>query len=670
MRIRLVIALLLSLCAPIVHAQEAPETKTRIIANPKVTDEGYFWAAVEFRVPKGWHIYWQNPGDSGIPTSIDWRVPYGMSPGAIHWPLPERQPMGDLTNFGYSGRVVLPTPIKLSKDANLKGSLLAEASWLVCKDICIPQSASLEYDLSRDTPIADAQRLKSALYKVPEPFEGEAYIVANKQEVTVALAIPQGSVKADILPIDDGWFKNSALPRVELRQGWQLFHLPRGHADVTERFRGVVVTEAAGKKVSYQFEAARVEALPESIPAATSDSRTILLALVFAFLGGLILNLMPCVLPVLALKALSLAKKSDASRAEALKLGLAYTAGVLVSFAAIGALLLALKAGGAAVGWGFQLQSPGFVLALALVVSLVAFNLIGLFELPVLLGSTGSHIAARHNALGSFATGALAVALATPCSAPFMAPALGVALTLSPAGAMLIFLGLGLGLALPYLLISISPGLRRLLPKPGAWMQRFRELLAFPMFATTAWLLWVLSEQTGGMGLLQGFAVLLLVALALWGLKHNHLRLWRAMWWFVLFAAIAWAALCPPRIGAKSASASALPHEAFTPAKLDALRAEGKPVFVDATAAWCITCKVNERTALSSASVMALFKERDIAFLVADWTKRDADITAWLASFGRSGVPLYVYYPAEGAPRVLPQLLTPSIVETAIQGPN
>lgn len=664
LRLRLLALAALFLSAP-AFAQEEPATRARILANNTLIEDGHFWAGVEFTLPKGWHIYWQNPGDSGIPPSFTWTLPAGMKAGPIHWPVPERQPMGDLVNYGYAGRVVLPVPIEAGGADTRQGELEVKADWLICKDICIPQSAELRYDLAQSSAMKDSQRLKSALYKVPEPYEGEAYITADREGVTLALALPVGTGGAELFPVDDGWFKNNATPRTETRGSWTLFHLPRGHAEPGDRFSGVLAP--AGKAHPIQFTAQHVDALPDSIPEPQTGFEAFALALVLAFLGGMILNLMPCVLPVLALKALSLSKKSDIAQGEAVRLGLAYMAGVLLSFAAIGAALLALKAGGEAIGWGFQLQSPGFVLGLALIVSLVAFNLIGLFELPVLLGGVGHALTSRHNKLGAFATGALAVALATPCTAPFMAPALGVALTLPPAQAMAIFLALGLGLALPYMLVSSSAWARRHLPKPGAWMQRFRELLAFPMFATAGWLLWVLSEQVGGIGLLMGFTVLLLVALALWGLKHARRRLWRMVFWAVLAGAIGWAVLCPPRIGDVSAT---LASEAFTPARLEALRDEGRPVFVDATAAWCVTCKYNERAALQVERTAALFEKHGITLLVADWTKRDADITAWLASFGRSGVPLYVYYPPEGAPRVLPQLLTPAIVEEAIAGTN
>ena len=646
--------------------------------SPTATPNGNFiWAAVAFTIPEHWHIYWQNPGDSGIPTSITWEsLPKGVTAGPIHWPVPVRAEMGGLVNYGYENTVILPVPLQLSEDAATSGTITAKVDWLVCKETCIPESAVLTADIGDKASEEDVAALDKALDSVPMAMDIATYVVADDSQVRIAFN-EQANSHADIFPITDGWFPNNATPEIHRAKGWIGFVLPRGSAPVSDTLEAVITVKHEGITTHWQQTAKRVEQFPEYVPqdlfdtvpttAAPDNDITLLTALLFALIGGLILNLMPCVLPVLSLKVLALSRKADASRAEAFKHGLAYTGGVLASFALIGAALLIIKAGGAAIGWGFQLQSPGFVLGLIFVVFLVALNLLSVFELPVLFGSRGQSLTSRDSVVGSAATGVLAVALATPCTAPFMAPALGAALTLPSYGAMLIFLALGLGLALPYLLISISPAARRLLPKPGLWMQHFKEVLAFPMLATAAWLLWVLTEQTGSMGLLLALGYLIAIALALWGLKRHQSRLWRAVWKVVLVGSIACALINAPVQDTGSKSTMSMDHVAFDARELEALRAAGKPVFVDATAAWCLTCKVNERVALSDSRIVSLFKERNITFMVADWTNRDAAITAWLASFGRNGVPLYVYYPPSGEPVVLPQILTPALVEDAIR---
>lgn len=673
------VAAAFALLAPPAFAQDVPSSplaKARLFTD--TSDKASAWAAVEFTITDGWHIYWQNPGDSGIPTTLRWEsLPQGVTAGPIHWPVPERAGMGGLVNYGYAHKVILPVPLSATSPDAFKGTLTVKADWLVCKDTCIPESAILHASLEDRAGKADIKALHATLEHVPVSFPSETFAVVTNDAVRVAVHT-EANTHADIFPITDGLFPNSATPSISRTKGWIGFTLPRASADVTDRLQADLELVHEGIATYYHIDAPVSATIPTEVPPtlfAAADTLTstpspsihapgFWMAVLLAFLGGLILNLMPCVLPVLSLKVLSLSRKAEASHRTAIMQGLSYTAGVLASFAFIGAALLALKAGGMAIGWGFQLQSPGFVLALLIVVFLVALNLLGLFELPVLFGSRGHNLASRNSALGSFATGVLAVALATPCTAPFMAPALGAALTLPAAAAMLIFLTLGLGLALPYLLFSSIPALRAFLPKPGQWMQRFKELLSFPMFATAIWLVWVLSEQTGGAGLLRALAVLLVIALSLWGLKRNHHRLWHAFWAVLLFGSIGCALVNPPTVAAAS---SASQHQTtFDSAQLSQLRHDGTPVFVDATAAWCITCKVNERVALQDSRIISLFKERSITLMVADWTKRDDAITAWLSSFGRSGVPLYVYYPPGKEPVVLPQILTPNIVESAI----
>ncbi len=415
-------------------------------------------------------------------------------------------------------------------------------------------------------------------------------------------------------------------------------------------------------------------AVAPSAPEAGQATLSLPVVLLLAILGGLILNLMPCVLPVLSLKALAIVKKSGSEPKAAQRQGIAYTLGILVSFAVVAGILLSLRHAGAVIGWGYQMQSPAFVGFLIYLLFLVGLNLSGLFHLPVLLGNTGGELANESSARGSFFTGVLATAVATPCTAPFMASAIGIALTLPAFESLLIFEALGFGLALPFLLISLFPALRRFLPKPGAWMERFKELLAFPMYVSVIWLLWVLTLQTGAGGMAIAASGMLAIVIAIW-MKPSFSRngaAYRiaALIIYALIIGFSLPALSHMEIGAMEHKMEAMGLETvdFSKEKLAELHAAGKPVFVDATAAWCITCQLNGRTAIHSERVMQAFKESGVILMVADWTRRNDNITEFLDGFGYKGVPLYVFYPAGDAkPTVLPQLLTEDIIINTIK---
>jgi thiol:disulfide interchange protein DsbD len=394
----------------------------------------------------------------------------------------------------------------------------------------------------------------------------------------------------------------------------------------------------------------------------------VLLMLAFAFLGGLILNAMPCVFPVLSLKVLAVTKKAGLSHSKVKSHALAYTLGILTSFWLLSLVLLVIRQAGVQIGWGFQMQSPAFVIGLALVLYAVALNLSGLFDIPSLSVSGGKGV--QQGATGSFMTGVLATVVATPCTAPFMAAAVGFALSQTPMTALAIFTALGLGLAAPFLLLSIFPGLIKALPKPGAWMETFRQFLAFPMYASCAWLVWVVAQQIGHMGLAYVFATLVLLPFAIWlwhALAHwpAVLRIIPAGGALLMALYCAYLATLDPRAAAgqtATPSATVQGQEAYSAERLKSLRDEGKPVFVTATAAWCITCKYNEAAAIHTKPVQDAFAARGIVYLVADWTNQDEAITRYLSEYGRKGVPLYVYYPPHGKPVVLPQVLTPGVV--------
>ncbi len=600
----------------------SPIVKTQLLVHAAAAKAGApIEAGVTFTIPEHWHIYWQNPGDSGIPTRLTWTTPAGVTAGAIAWPAPERIEMSDLANYGYSNVVTLPVTLQQTGNG-ITGDVTVKADWLVCRDVCIPESATLSAPLKANA--AAEATLSTARATVPRAFTGSATFTIGEKNVTLVIIpdAPWGAISAArFSPIDDGIMAN--YPAGGYTQVGDALHFtfPRGTAESIAQWHGVVHITAAGKTSAWQLNATNTApviaaAEPTPAPMATPVAPAFIVALLLAFVGGLILNIMPCVLPILALKALALSKKAQASRAAAVKQGISYTTGVVVSFLVIAAAMLALKATGAAIGWGFQLQNAGFVAFLAAVMLLVAANLLGIFELPVLFGSRATGVD-EDKLGGSFFTGVLAVLVATPCTAPFMATAIGTTLSLPTLQALAVFAVLGLGMASPFLLISIWPAARRLLPKPGAWMHRFKQVLAIPMLATAMWLVFVLVQL-----------------------------------------------LNPTTLEARAG------YEPYSQARLSELRAEKKPVFVDATAAWCLSCKVNERVALKPAAMQQFFHDKNVTMLVADWTASDPAITAYLAEFGRNGVPLYVYYPPTGEPVVLPQILSPSIVREAIEQAN
>jgi len=664
-------------------------TTAELVTGPEALTAGNpLWVGVRFSLKPRWHLYWENPGDSGIPTTFAWQLPEGFTAGPIHWPPPARIPYAGLFNYGYGDQVTLLAPITPPQDLPAgTHTLTLKADWLVCDDICVPETANFTFQLSTEVAHSnalDAATLERIVNTMPQPFKGAA-TYAVTESVALSFA-PEEEVTLDQVtnawwyPIDDGIITNDGDQILSAKHGVITLQAVRGAQKPKAEFKGMLaLTDASGDKQFYIATAT----LTGKPPAANSplamqplnfesdlpdiSDLGLWSALLLAFVGGLILNIMPCVLPVLSLKALSISKKASAGAAAVRKQGMAYTLGVLISFAAVAGLLLILKETGQQIGWGFQLQSPAFVTGLIYTLFLVGLNLSGVFELPSSYAGLGSGKTQGDSLSASFFTGALATLVATPCTAPFMATALGYALGQNSFVAMMIFLSLGFGLAFPLLLICFVPPLYRLLPKPGLWMMRFKQLLAFPMYASVAWLVWVLSQQVGAFGLAYALAGLCLIGFAAWSLPLVR----GVLYWLILLATLALTTITLQRqsgIDTQSASKS-IPSmgEAFSPELLQQYRENGVPVFVDATAAWCLTCKVNERVALNDEGVKQAFKDQGIKLLVADWTNRDESITQYLASFNRNGVPLYVYYPPLKNPIILPQILTPSIVRKAIQ---
>jgi thiol:disulfide interchange protein DsbD len=628
-----------------------------------------FHMVLHLKLQPGWHTYWKNPGDSGLAPDLKWTLPRGFSVGETQFLAPERLQTGDLVDYGYSNHAwylaTVTAPHVLG--AHATSILSLKARWLVCKDVCIPESGEFSLSLPSATqpgnvPSNEVDVVAHITEKLPVSLADPMYfsVADGKVNLSVPLdGIATHDIKnVEFFPDKEGFITASAKQTFDTEADRANLTLVRSHGKLPDNMHGLVsfYLENGERK---DFEAD----LRFSAFGMNYHSGAVTAQLLLAILGGFILNFMPCVFPVLSLKALAIAKKAEKHASEVRQHSLVYTAGVVASFIALALLLVAVRAGGQSVGWGYQMQSPAFVTILAVIFFLSGLNLSGFFELPSFLGSFGARAAAKANLFGSFATGVLAVLVATPCTAPFMAPALGFALSRSVGVILIIFTGLGLGLALPFLLISVFPALISRLPKPGAWMLVFRQALAFPMYLCAVWLLWVLSREAGTE---VAFIVMLGMVFLVFAIWLNRLKPGIATVAALLAAAFT-VATAIDFMHTKPSSNAQTGTQKFSAELLDQLRAQQIPVFVDATADWCITCKVNESVALSSPKVKRAFAEKQIITLVADWTHGDADITEYLHSFGRSGVPIYVYYPPDGDPVILPQLLTRSIVLEAIR---
>ena len=696
MRSRLFVLVLLTLLLGLPAAAQPVQgdhIQVELLAETSAVSPGEpFWVGLRLSPDPGWHTYWQNPGDSGLPTRVDWQLPEGAVASEIHWPYPQRIPFGDMTNFGYK-EVLLLTEI--TPPAEWEGTgfpLQAEANWLVCADICIPGSADLQLEVpvtSRASPPTDprwAGAFEAARARLPTPVDWQAgfevdettvrYQIATDRPVfagaeTVAFFPLQLEVMATGAP-DMAWNPG----QLALRQDRSVYFL-----QTPPVFEGVVVVSDADGNHAYRVSA-REGLLPgfelqaDTAPVAMAGADlTLPLVLLLAMGGGFILNLMPCVFPVLSLKALALVKKGALARREQRRHALAYTLGVLVSFVAVAAVLLALRAGGAAVGWGFQLQSPWFVALLAYLMFVMGLSLSGVVHFGDRLMGVGSNLTRGDGLRSSFFTGVLAVVVASPCSAPFMGTAIGFAVIQPPASALAIFIALGLGMALPFLAMGLIPALGRWLPRPGPWMDTFKKLMAWPLYATVAWLLWVLSRQTDAAGLplvLLGMA-LLGSAAWLWGNRQRWSppRQYLGTAGSALATVLALGLLAPPAMEASTDRPlrGGDYWEPFTRERFDALRATGQPVFVNVTADWCLSCIANEQLVLGRADFRDTLADTDTVYLKGDWTNMNPEITEFLALHGRNGVPLYVLYPARGdaGPVILPQLLTGTIIEQAFR---
>lgn len=659
-----------------------------------------------------WHTYWRNPGDSGLPTTLSWSAPEGSVFGEIHWPAPRRLPIGPLVNYGYEGELLLPLRYTAPSNAQ-PGSTLqlqAQANWLVCRDICIPENASLTLQLpvaaagSPPAPSAHAALFESTAMQQARPLQGwrsELQHAGNElllrldRDEAASSANPGALPAVEVFPYTEQLVEPARHELYRTPSGYALRMSLISNAALPEVFNGIVVLQGADAAAaptlwgspqrSAEFAAPVKEvaaiALPQGAvrigapaPEQLGGSGAALglwAALLLALVGGAVLNLMPCVFPVLSIKLIGLAQQHHDPRATHVHV-LAYSAGVVLSFVALAGLLLALRAAGSAVGWGFQLQEPGVVFVLALLFFAIGLNLMGVFEVGNLLPQGLASWRAKRPSADAFATGVLAVVAASPCTAPFMGAALGFAVTQSAGVALGVFAALGVGMVLPYAALALLPGWRHKLPRPGAWMLRLKQGLAFPMFATVVWLVWVLGLQAGIDGAAKLLLALVGLAFAVWlgGLLRH-----RAALGLVVAAAMAsvlvwsWpAALSPVQASVSTpgdAAASAV-WQPYNEAAAQVLVDQGRPVFVDFTAAWCVSCQVNKRLVLNTASTQADFSAAKVTLMRADWTLRDAEITAALAKLGRNGVPVYVLMRPGKEPLLLPEILTGSLVRNAL----
>jgi thiol:disulfide interchange protein len=691
------------------QVQQSQHSEAELVSEVESIQPGQpFWVALRLKAEEHWHTYWQNPGDSGLATSIKWELPTGFSADPILWPYPERIDVPPLTSFGYDGEVFLLvkiTPPSTISESSVK--LIGNSKWLICKELCLPAGAKVELSLpvKNETPNLNAKWSQAfADTRTKHPItstEWQFSAATNKDEILIKV-VPPVNFKDEItklafFPLEGEVIQNAGSQNLQKTGNDYTLTIKRAPeiTEVPKELKGVLVSSTPWKADSKEKALAINVAVAGDIavlgnisgtntniaPAVTTNPNTlssIWLAIVFSFIGGLILNLMPCVLPVLSIKVLGFVKQAEEDKSKTWQHGIVFTLGVLISFWVLGGSLMLLRAGGEKLGWGFQLQSPVFLVCLATLFFLFGLNLFGVFEVGTSLMGVGQDAMGKSGFFGSFASGVLATLVATPCTAPFMGSALGFAITQPIWASMLIFSAVGIGMAFPYVLLASIPALLKFVPKPGVWMETFKQFMGFLLMATVVWLIRVLGLQAGVdvvVTLLLAFVVMSVGVWVLgrWGnlMNANRTRRIAQVVMLVLVASSLTFAISTARNEAVSPQVGQTPSpdgiawQAFSPKLIDDLRAQGKPIFLDFTAAWCLSCKVNEKITFSSQAVKDEIVKQGIIPVKADWTSRDENITQMLEKFGRSGVPLYVLYnPKEKDPVILPEVITPDIVLT------
>ena len=645
-------ALLLFLSLLVVPAlAHARGIAPQLVAEGPAPPGGEVELAIHMRPAPGWHGYWLNPGDAGLPMDVEWRLPKGFAAGSLRYPVPTRLTVAGLMNYVFERDYAVLVRLKVPPGARGTVPIRAEARWLACTDkICVPEQGELSLDLPVGSGVPNRAQFDAWRQALPRPLVTVGHFAANGDRLRVAIPLPASTEVRDpyLFPITDDVVDYEA-PQAFRRAGdWVVAELKVKKPPT--QFEGVLAL-ADGRGLEFR-------AVPGSVPQGGTPigglgGQAIFWAVVGAIAGGILLNLMPCVFPILALKALHLSR-AGGSPGEARSDALAYAAGAIVGTGALGAVLLAIRAAGAEAGWAFQLQDPRTIMLLLLLAVAITANLLGLFELPVVGG--------RAQPAGSFGTGALAAFVATPCAGPFLGAALGTALLLPPVGSVAVFAALGLGLALPFVVVAFVPALRSRLPKPGAWMDRLKRFLAIPMAASAVAALWLLYRLSGERALLFGLfaATALVICLYLAGRMQG---LGRSRAYLALGLALVVVAAGVWKMPATAiTSASAAGAEVWSEARIAALQQQRRPAFVYFTADWCLTCKVNEVAAIDRDEVRDAFKQAGVTVLAGDWTNGDPAITRFLESRGRAGVPLYLWYAPGQPPEELPQVLTPSML--------
>jgi thiol:disulfide interchange protein len=715
--LRTIVALTLALTASlplfaVSNSADLPHVHVQLIAPDLQFHNGANKVGLYFKLESGWHVYWKNPGDAGEPPRIRWMVPKGISVGPIQYPVPKRLPLGPLMDFGYEDEVLFPLLVNLTSNAAANTATLhAKVDWLVCRGSCIPEKTELE--ITRQIgqgsgPVEPDKQIWARLAdKLPQPppTNLEVGFAPTSTGFRLTVITGQKETEASFFPSTPDILSNPAPQTVTPTAKGLTLDLKKDETLATnpKELTGLLLL-SNGRAYELVIpsgapQAAKV-APPESAPAANTSPATtassanlaetarsantggigLFQAAGLAFLGGLILNLMPCVFPVLFIKGLSLVQSGAEEKHKLRMHGIVYTTGILVSFWLLVGILLGLRSAGSHLGWGFQFQSPVFLSLMAALLFFLGLSLAGQFEIGLTLTSAGGSLAAKHGYTGSFFTGVLAVIVATPCTAPFMGVALGYALSQTALITFAVFTALALGLAAPYLALTLQPAWTRILPRPGAWMEVLKQAVAVPIFGTVIWLAWVVANAYGAAVLAVLLVSFLLLAIAGWFLGR-----WPAKGWATVVAGlIVVVAVALMTFNAHLTEAQVVPgftnnpdkpltmqvSSGWQPWSVDAVtryQSQGRPVFVDFTAAWCLSCQVNERVALSRPEVQKAFSDLNVVLMRADWTRYDDNITRALNSFGRSGVPTYaLYFPGESQPRLLPEVLTPAIVTEAL----
>ena len=668
---------------------------------PDGTDVGKtVWVGLQLTHQPEWHTYWKNPGDAGQSTTLQWTLPAGVEAGEIAWPIPKKISLGTLANYGYDNTVLLPVPLTITpgfKPALLSSAIEVKlhATWLVCRKECVPQEGDFSLSIpARSSTAMNGAAFDAALKAQPRALSATPSTGIHIEGAALKLAVAglpstwQGKT-LDIFPETTEVIETAATATQRWDAGVWSASIPLSAQRLNSptvmpvvlalngsAYRTELTVTGAWPALAATGATIALSGQPTSItPAATSPMAnpaapvSFWLALAGALFGGLILNLMPCVFPVLAIKLVNFAQHANDHRRHRVS-GIAYSLGVVLSFVALGALMLGLRAAGESLGWGFQLQNPWVVAAMVALFTLLGLNLSGMFEFGQILPTSVASMQARHPVLDALLTGVLAVAIASPCTAPFMGASLGLAVGLPALQALLVFAVLGLGMALPYLTASFVPAVARALPRPGAWMDTFRKLMAFPMFATVVWLVWVLGQQSGIDGAGALLALLVTMSAVVWSLTlKGKSRIALTLVSLAILALLT--SGLGPNVGRLSQSPQAVSManerwQAWAPGKVEQILAAGHPVFVDFTAAWCVTCQYNKKTTLADAELLRDIDTRKVQLLRADWTRRDPDITAALGALGRNGVPVYVLYQTGHAPLLLSEVLSVAEVRAAL----